>query len=65
MKKIRWSILSDTEIEADANRVSIKQEKLKNSDLEVKVIDEKGDKVSRFMDIKVNEQKILLTPKFQ
>jgi hypothetical protein len=50
-------------METDANRVTVKGDS--NKELEVKVVDEKGDKVLRYMDVKLSEHRVLLVPKFQ
>ena len=63
MRKIYWSTLSDTEVETDGNHVKIKGNPKKK--LEVSVIDNNGDKVKRFLDVKPSEQKVLITMKFQ
>ena len=63
MRKIYWSTLSDTEVETDGNHIKIKGDP--EEKLEVSVIDNNGDKVKRFLDVKPGEQKVLITMKFQ
>ncbi|CAG8532475.1 2971_t:CDS:2, partial [Ambispora gerdemannii] len=48
---------------ADGNQVKIKGET--EAELEVRVVDKNGDKIKRYLDIKLGEHKVLITMKFQ
>jgi hypothetical protein len=63
-KKIHWGKLTDTDLESDYNRIKVIGEK-NNRKIKVKVVDESGNEIKRYQDIKVDEHKISIIMKFQ
>lgn len=63
-KKIHWGKLTDTDLESDYNRIKITGEK-KDRRIKVKVIDESGNEIKRYQDIKVDKHKISIIMEFQ
>jgi hypothetical protein len=52
-------------VESSANRIDIKETELKKKELEVQIIDERGEPINRHVDIKADLHKVLIIPKFQ
>ncbi|WNE40099.1 MAG: hypothetical protein GBAus27B_000166 [Mycoplasmataceae bacterium] len=63
-KKIHWGKLTDTDLESDYNQIKVIGEK-SDRKLKVKIIDENGNEIKRYQDIKVDKHKISIVMKFQ
>ena len=63
MKKIHWATFSTTEVETSSNRIDIQGDP--KPDLEVRVVDKEDNEISRYVDVKQDQHKILIVMKFQ
>ena len=63
-KKIHWGKLTDTDLESDCNQIKVTGEK-SDKRLKVKVMDENGNEVKKYRNIKTDTNKISIIMEFQ